>query len=81
MQTKTHDNDGLVTHLELRDDVLAKNLPDGSIVGVSEKEYNRILRKVDYRVIPILAALYLLSFLDRGKTCHLRIRRGIAFCL
>lgn len=35
-----------------------------------DKEYRRLLRKIDGRVVPILAILYLLSFLDRGKTHH-----------
>ncbi|VUC34856.1 unnamed protein product [Clonostachys rosea] len=34
---------------------------------VSEEERRRILRKIDLRVVPILAVLYLLSFLDRGS--------------
>lgn len=29
-------------------------------------ELRRLLRKIDLRVIPILALLYFLSFLDRG---------------
>lgn len=31
-----------------------------------EKQYKQLLRKLDMRIIPILAVLYLLSFLDRG---------------
>jgi hypothetical protein len=34
--------------------------------AVSPAEFDRILRKIDIRVIPILAIFYLLSFLDRG---------------
>jgi hypothetical protein len=34
--------------------------------AVSPAEFDRILRKIDIRVIPILAVFYLLSFLDRG---------------
>jgi hypothetical protein len=34
--------------------------------AVSPADFDRILRKVDLRVIPILAIFYLLSFLDRG---------------
>lgn len=29
--------------------------------------YRQLRRKLDIRIIPILAVLYLLSFLDRGK--------------
>lgn len=31
----------------------------------------KILRKMDLRLIPVLALLYLLSFLDRGSTLYL----------
>ncbi|KAJ4248774.1 hypothetical protein NW762_012612 [Fusarium torreyae] len=34
---------------------------------VTEAERNRILRRIDLRVVPILTVLYLLSFLDRGS--------------
>lgn len=53
-------------HVDLKDGIAVKQLVESPIAGVSAREYNRILRKVDYRVIPILASLYLLSFLDRG---------------
>lgn len=33
-----------------------------------DKEVKRILRKVDWRLPPILAILYLFSFLDRGNS-------------
>lgn len=67
METKVPDSGGLSSHVELKDKVSVKGVPGGPIDGLSTKEYNRILRKVDYRVIPILASLYLLSFLDRGE--------------
>ena len=42
----------------------------------SDAELAKILRKIDYRIIPILAVLYLLSFLDRGKSlCSLMKQR------
>jgi hypothetical protein len=31
-------------------------------------DLQRVLRKVDYRLVPILAVLYLLCFLDRGQS-------------
>ena len=34
---------------------------------MSPQETRALLRKIDLRVIPILAMLYFLSFLDRGK--------------
>ncbi|KAM0524847.1 hypothetical protein ACHAPE_000951 [Trichoderma viride] len=42
----------------------------GSFVGVDEK---KVLRKMDMRLIPMLAALYLLSFLDRGNIGNAKI--------
>ncbi|KAJ5980376.1 hypothetical protein N7481_007674 [Penicillium waksmanii] len=74
METKAHNNDGLATQLELKDEISAKKVTEESIVDVSDREYNRILRKVDYRVIPILATLYLLSFLDRGSIGNANIQ-------
>jgi hypothetical protein len=35
------------------------------------KETKRILRKVDFRLIPVLAVLYLLAFLDRESPVRL----------
>ncbi|KAL9488262.1 hypothetical protein ACSS6W_000539 [Trichoderma asperelloides] len=42
----------------------------GSFVDVDEK---KVLRKMDIRLIPMLAALYLLSFLDRGNIGNAKI--------
>ncbi|KAL7919559.1 major facilitator superfamily domain-containing protein [Trichoderma austrokoningii] len=42
----------------------------GSFVDVDEK---KVLRKMDMRLIPMLAALYLLSFLDRGNIGNAKI--------
>lgn len=33
-----------------------------------DRETNKILRKVDWRLPPVLAVLYLLSFLDRSNS-------------
>lgn len=81
METKNPDKDGLAAHLELKDDISVKQKAESPIAGVSSKEYDRILRKVDYRVIPILAALYLLSFLDRGGGKQIRNRYSSAIFL
>ncbi|KAM0457996.1 hypothetical protein ACHAPV_001363 [Trichoderma viride] len=42
----------------------------GSFVDIDEK---KVLRKMDMRLIPMLAALYLLSFLDRGNIGNAKI--------
>ncbi len=39
---------------------------DGSGVDFSQVDEKKTLRKMDSRLIPVLAVLYLLSFLDRG---------------
>lgn len=42
------------------------DIQDGQ-VAYSDEEGRAILRKVDYRLLPVLTLLYLLSFLDRGN--------------
>lgn len=37
------------------------------------KETKRILRKIDIRLIPVLALLYLLAFLDRSNIANARV--------
>lgn len=44
------------------------NLPD-----YHDKEVTRILRKVDYRLVPMLTLLYLLAFLDRGNIGNAKV--------
>lgn len=74
MDLKPSDNDAYSAYVEMQQG----NLPDSntavenSMVHVDSAEAKRILRKVDFRVIPILAVLYFLSFLDRG-TFYLRL--------
>ena len=38
------------------------------LVTISPSEENKILRKIDWRVIPILTFFYLLSFIDRSNS-------------
>lgn len=37
------------------------------------KETQKILRRVDYRLMPVLTFLYLVSFLDRGNIGNARV--------
>ena len=37
-------------------------------VDVSDKEVQRIYRKIDVRLLPVLSVLYLMSYLDRGNS-------------
>lgn len=40
-------------------------------VDYTEAETSRILRKIDYRLVPLLGVLYLLAFIDRGNSKYL----------
>ncbi|KAK2846422.1 hypothetical protein FQN49_005736 [Arthroderma sp. PD_2] len=44
-----------------------------SVESYSPEETRRILRKVDYRLIPLLTVLYLLAFIDRGNIANAKI--------
>lgn len=37
-------------------------------VELDEAEANRVLRKVDYRLVPMLSLLYLVAFIDRSNS-------------
>ena len=37
-------------------------------VELDEAEANRVLRKVDYRLVPVLSLLYLVAFIDRSNS-------------
>lgn len=47
---------------------------DGSDVDFRHIDTKKVLRKMDIRLIPNLALLYLLSFLDRGNIGNARIQ-------
>jgi hypothetical protein len=47
---------------------------DANAVVYDEKEAKAILSKVDYRLIPMLTLLYVLSFLDRSNSKFLSAR-------
>ncbi|OCT51552.1 putative transporter [Cladophialophora carrionii] len=46
---------------------------DQVLVDLDEKEKTRILRKIDYRLVPLLGVLYLLAFIDRGNIGNAKI--------
>ena len=50
-----------------------KRLHDEALPAYSVEMENRILRKMDLRIIPMLAVLYLLAFLDRGNIGNAKI--------
>lgn len=54
---------------------LDAGLSEGAIVAelsaLSEAEQKKIIRKIDWRVIPLLTFLYLIAFVDRTNSEHL----------
>ena len=42
--------------------------PEEDLPAYDDAETRRILRKADWRVIPCLAAMYLVSFIDRSNS-------------
>ncbi|KAF2814447.1 putative MFS nicotinic acid transporter Tna1 [Mytilinidion resinicola] len=45
----------------------------GQDIQYDEAEVKKILRKVDWRLLPLLSIIYLLSFLDRGNIGNARV--------
>ena len=50
-----------------------KNEGNSADVDFSDVDEKKVLRKMDIRLIPMLALLYLLSFLDRGNIGNAKI--------
>lgn len=48
-------------------------ITDENLPSYDDKETKRILRKVDYRLLPVLTFLYVLSFLDRGNIGNAKV--------
>ncbi|KAM0255629.1 hypothetical protein ACHAQJ_005554 [Trichoderma viride] len=46
---------------------------DGALASFADVDEKKVLRKMDIRLLPMLAALYLLSFLDRGNIGNAKI--------
>ncbi|KAL1954411.1 hypothetical protein VTO42DRAFT_1181 [Malbranchea cinnamomea] len=44
-----------------------------AVESYTPEETSRILRKIDYRLVPMLSVLYLLSFIDRGNIANAKI--------
>lgn len=69
--------------VDLQDDQKDRQVQHGSsssdneeVGGVSINE-NALLRKIDFRLLPAVGILYLLSFLDRSNVANARIE-GLA---
>lgn len=74
-----HDGDPLSTDEKPTDGALQHTFThhdpdwDGGDVDFSNVDEKKVLRKMDLRLIPMLALLYLLSFLDRGNIGNAKI--------
>lgn len=75
-------DDGLAAQLEHVDsnDSVEKaivtehgGLDETDLPNYHDAETTRILRKVDYRLVPMLTVLYLLAFLDRGNIGNAKV--------
>jgi hypothetical protein len=51
------------------------------VTELASEEEKRILRKVDYRLVPLLAFLYLVAFVDRSNSKYYFSRRHFLFSL
>lgn len=54
--------------IDAQDSEMGASSTEQTTAAYDEAETKRILRKVDIRLIPCLALLYLLSFMDRGNS-------------
>lgn len=70
MDLKQGEYDTCSAHVEMQQGNLQDSdvTVENSMLHIHSTESKKILRKVDIRVIPILAILYFLSFLDRGNS-------------
>lgn len=50
-------------------------------IDTSDVDEKKLMRRVDWHVIPWLALLYLLNFLDRGSIGNAKVRFYLSFVL
>ncbi|KAL2427972.1 putative transporter [Exophiala dermatitidis] len=60
-------------HVEQQDIGEHAGLDDSNLPRYDDAETKRILRKVDYRLLPMLTLLYVLAFLDRGNIGNAKV--------
>ncbi|KAK3072727.1 hypothetical protein LTR53_006309 [Teratosphaeriaceae sp. CCFEE 6253] len=66
-------------HKAASDDYSGEELATGdkeyadTVVHVSPEEERRILKKIDYRLVPVLSLLYLVAFIDRSNIGNAKI--------
>ena len=65
--SKDHDPETIVSAVHEQGNVYR---PEVDVSGIDER---KVLRKIDWHVVPWLAVLYLLNFLDRGSIGNARV--------
>lgn len=53
---------------ERKGSIQLAGINDENLPAYHTKETRRILRKVDFRLLPLLTLLYVIAFLDRGNS-------------
>ncbi|ORY18237.1 major facilitator superfamily domain-containing protein [Clohesyomyces aquaticus] len=72
-KTADHDSGHLTKSEEIRRIDALATAPGVTMASFAHLDEKKILRKMDLRLIPMLALLYLLSFLDRGNIGNAKI--------
>ncbi|CAO1638965.1 unnamed protein product [Sympodiomycopsis kandeliae] len=54
-------------------DLEPDRIPEGPRTVANDSETKRIMRKLDFRLLPVFATLYLFSFIDRGAIGNARV--------
>ncbi|KAK4942804.1 hypothetical protein LTR10_017564 [Elasticomyces elasticus] len=73
LEKDQHGEPGDLVHLEKSGLGDHAGLDDSNLPRYDDKETKRILRKVDYRLLPMLTLLYVLAFLDRGNIGNAKV--------
>lgn len=63
-----HDNEQRVDNLSGEKISTSSGELEAQHVELDEAEADRVLRKVDYRLVPMLSLLYLVAFIDRSNS-------------
>ena len=53
---------------DTKGDITSSPEIEAAYVDLPEAEAKRILRKVDFRLVPVLSLLYLVAFIDRSNS-------------
>jgi hypothetical protein len=73
MKASTEPKNPNVEYLEEAGKLYNHAVDESNQPRYNDKETQKLLRKVDYRLMPILTFLYLISFLDRGNIGNARV--------